>query len=296
MELDFALFIAFSSLTFMTPILLASVGEIITERSGIVNIGIEGIFIASAFAAALTAIITGSLTLSLTAGVTAGALIGLAHGAIAVYLRSDQIIAGLAVNIIAYGATIVGLASIWGVHGASPRLEVYMPTVSILGYKTPLVSLASIAIAVIAWYALKATRAGLALRACGEDPRAAEALGVNVNKTRILAATLGGALAGLAGAFLAIEIVGQFTRGIAAGRGFIALANVAFSGWNPLLAILGAYTFGLLEALSVYLQQYALEYAYIAKTIPYLGTLTIVAIAGWKARMPRSLAKPYIKE
>ncbi|MFN4046444.1 MAG: ABC transporter permease [Acidilobaceae archaeon] len=287
---------AFSSLTFMTPILLASVGEIITERSGIVNIGIEGIFIASAFAAALMAITTGSLALSLAAGIAAGALIGLAHGAIAVYLRSDQIIAGLAVNIIAYGATIVGLASIWGVHGASPRLEIYTPTASIMGYKTPLISLASIAIAVIAWYALKATRAGLALRACGEDPRAAEALGVNVNMARILAATLGGALAGLGGAFLAIEIVGQFTRGIAAGRGFIALANVAFSGWNPLLAILGAYTFGLLEALSVYLQQYALEYAYIAKTIPYLGTLTIVAIAGWRARMPRSLAKPYIKE
>ncbi|MDM7274922.1 MAG: ABC transporter permease [Thermoprotei archaeon] len=294
--MSFSIFIAISSLTFMTPILLASVGEIITEKSGVVNIGIEGILIASALAAALTAIVTGSLTLSLATAVLTGALIGFTHGAIAVYFRSDQIIAGLAVNIIAYGATVVSLASIWGAHGASPRLEVYTPALNVLGYKVPFISLASILIALIAWYALKKLRVGLALRACGEDPRAAEALGVNVNMARILATTIGGALAGLAGAFLAIEIVGQFTRGIAAGRGFIALANVAFSGWNPLLAIVGAYAFGFLEALSVYVQQHALEYAYIAKTIPYLGTLAIVALAGWKARMPRSLAKPYIKE
>lgn len=280
----------------MTPILLASIGEIIAERSGIVNIGIEGIMLISAFIAVAIIFATESIFVGLTLGLATGALLGLIHGILAVYFRSDQIVSGIALNIIAYGFTVLGLVGLWGAHGASPRIGVHTPYFKIGLYTIPYISIIALIIAVLAWYLLFNTRLGLAIRACGEDPKSAEAMGVNVNIYRVIATTTGGALTGLAGAFLAVEIVGQFVRGMTAGRGFIALANVAFSGWNPLLALAGAYIFGLLESVSVLSQQLSLEYAYIARTIPYIGTLLVVIIFAWRAQMPRSLAKPYIKE
>ncbi len=293
---DILLYLALTSITYMTPILLASLGEIIAERSGVVNIGVEGVLLTSAFTATLTTITVGNPIVGFVMGALVGLLAGLAHGILAVYLRSDQIIAGLAFNLIAYGITVMGLVSIWGHHGASPRVGTSIGEVEVLGYSLNPISLASIALALVAWYVIGRTRVGLALRACGEDPRAAEAMGVNVNRYRVVATAIGGLLAGMGGAFLALEIVGEFTRGISAGRGFIALANVAFSGWNPLLAVPGAYIFGFLEALSIYLQQGALGYEYIARTIPYLGTLLAITVFAWRAIAPRSLAKPYVKE
>lgn len=290
------MYLAVSSITYMTPILLATVGEIIAERSGVVNIGIEGIITASAFTTVLVTITSGDPLLGLLAGSITGLLAGFTHGILAVYLRADQIIAGIAFNLIAYGLTVMGLISVWGHHGASPRVGVSLGELGVLGYHVNILSIASILVAITAWYVLYRTRVGLALRACGEDPRAAEAMGVNVYRYRVIATSLGGLLAGLAGAFLALEIVGQFTRGISAGRGFIALANVAFSGWNPLLAVLGAYIFGYLEALSIYLQQGAMGYEYLVRVIPYLGTLLVVTIFAWRAVAPRSLARPYVKE
>ena len=296
MDSGIAVYIALASLTYMTPILLASVGEIIAERSGVVNIGIEGILLASAFVATLTTIILGDPIAGYAAGALTGFIAGFIHGLLSVYLRADQIIAGLAFNLVAYGLTVMGLVSLWGHHGASPRAEASIGELGVLGYYVNPISLLSIIIAVIAWYIVYRTRTGLALRACGEDPRAAQAMGVNVYTYRVLATSIGGLLAGLGGAFLALEIVGQFTRGISAGRGFIALANVAFSGWNPLLAIPGAYLFGFLEAFSIYLQQEARGYEYLVRTIPYLGTIAVVTVFAWKAIAPRSLAKPYVKE
>jgi simple sugar transport system permease protein len=293
---DILLYLAFASITYMTPVLLASLGEIIAERSGVVNIGVEGVLLASAFTATLVAIVTGNPLLGFASGALVGLLAGLIHGVLAVYLRADQIIAGLAFNMVAYGLTVMGLVSIWKHHGASPRVGVSLEEIDVAGYHVNPVSLASIALAILAWYTLTKTRVGLALRACGEDPRAAEAMGVDVSRYRVAATSIGGLLAGIGGAFLALEVVGQFTRGISAGRGFIALANVAFSGWNPLLAVPGAYIFGFLEALSIYLQQWALGYEYIARTLPYIGTLLVVTAFAWKAIAPRSLAKPYVKE
>lgn len=295
-EYEILVYLAFASLTYMTPVLLASLGEIISERSGVVNIGVEGILLASAFTATVTSITLGNPLAGLLVGAIVGFLIGLLHGILSVYLRADQIIAGLAFNMIAYGLTVMGLIGLWGHHGASPRIKVSVDEISILGFHVNPISLASIVLALLAWYILRSTRVGLALRACGEDPRAAEAMGVNVNVYRVTATSIGGLLAGIGGAFLALEIVGQFTRGISAGRGFIALANVAFSGWNPLLAVPGAYVFGFLEAMSIYLQQGALGYEYVARTLPYLGTLLVVTIFAWRAIAPRSLAKPYVKE
>ncbi len=286
------------ALNFMVPVLLATLGEILTERAGVVNIGLEGIINLSAFAAAAVTFLTGNPWLGLAAGGAVGLAMGLAHGALSAYLRADQIVLGVGANMLAYGLSVVGLIALWEQHGASPPVE-KLPSLTLApGHPLSPLAPASVALALLIWWLLTRTRLGLAIRACGEDPRAAEALGVKVNRVRTLAAGAGGLLAGVGGAFLAVGIVGQFVRNMAAGRGFIALANVAFSGWHPLVAVLGAYLFGALESLALYLQAVVgrVELTYPLRTIPYLGTLAVVAAFRFRARMPRSLGKPYIKE
>ncbi len=289
---------AVMAFNFMIPVLLASVGEVLTEKSGVVNIGLEGILNFAAFAAAVTAFYTGDPWLAVGVGALVGFLVGLLHGAVSTYLRGDQIIIGIGVNMVSYGATVAGLIALWKQHGASPPVT-KLPTLSLgEGFAVSPLAPISIAIAVLVWLLIEKTSYGLKVRACGEDPRAAEALGVKVHLYRTFATGIGGALTGIGGAFLSVGIVGQFVRNIAAGRGFIALANVAFSGWNPLIAVGGAYIFGFLESLALYLQTVVgrVELTYPLKTIPYIGTLAVLIAFRFRARMPRSLGKPYIKE
>ena len=287
-------------LDYMTPILVASVGEIIAERSGVVNIGIEGMMLFSAFAAAVAAYETGSPLLGLLAGVAAGLLLSLLHAVVSVYLNGDQIISGIGINFLAYGASVVGLYAVWGQPSASPPVPT-LPSLVALGVSVASTSIAAIPIVIASWWMLEKTTLGLRLSACGEDPRSAEAMGVNVHRMRLLAVLIGGAMAGYAGAHLAVGVLGGFSKTITGpGRGFIALANVAFSNWNPLLAVLGAYVFGFFDTLSIALseglQQLALGYP--VKTIPYLATIAVLAVVAKVrgTRMPRALGKPYIKE
>lgn len=293
--------IPFNAFNFMTPILLTTVGEIITEKSGIVNIGLEGVLNLSAFVAAVTSFTTGNPLLGLITGTAIGALLGLIHGVASTYLKGDQIVIGISINIISYAISVLGLVALWRQHGASPRVP-SLPTVFLAeGYSLSPLAAISVAIAISVWWFLTRTGLGLKIRACGEDPRAAEAMGVKVYSIRVLSTVLGSTLTGLAGAHLVLGIVTQFVRGIAAGRGFIALANVAFSGWNPLIAVVGAYIFGFLEALSYHAQTLlqgsaALALAYPLRTLPYVGTLVAISIFRWRAKAPRALGKPYIKE
>ncbi|HIP57127.1 MAG TPA: ABC transporter permease [Ignisphaera aggregans] len=287
-----------NALNFMVPILLASIGEILTERSGIVNIGIEGILNLSAFTSAVAAFTTGNPFLGFVVGIATGALLGLVHGVLSTYLRGDQIIIGIGVNIVSYSIGVLGLIALWKQHGASPRIP-SLPLISISeGLSISLLALVSPILAIAVWWFLTKTDIGLKIRACGEDPRAAEAMGIKVFRMQVMATVLGAMLSGVAGSYLVLGIVSQFVRGIAAGRGFIALANVAFSGWNPLIAILGAYIFGFLDALAISLQIAigAIALAYPLRMIPYIGTLAIVSMFRWRARAPRYLGKPYIKE
>ncbi len=297
-----------STLIYMVPITLGGVGEIITERSGVVNIGLEGILLLSAFTATITTFNTGNPYIGLLSGLLIGFLSGVLHGFISVYLRGDQIIAGVGFNSFAYGISIMGLVAIWKQHGASPKVE-KIPVISIpvagTSFTISPISIIAILIAVASWYWLFKTSSGLKLRACGEDPRAAEAMGVNVFRTRFYATILGATLTGLGGAYLVVGWIGQFTRYISAGRGFISLANVAFSNWNPLMAIIGGFIFGFFDVLSLYLpikvQAMGLTTnitaaTYLFRTIPYIGTLVVVTLIMKRVRMPRSLGKPYIKE
>jgi len=281
----------------MVPLLLGSVGEIIIEKAGVVNIGIEGVFLLSALTSAMVSFFTGSLPLAIFVGVITGLGVGAIFAVIGVYLRGDQIVAGVGINLLAYGIGVIALFKTWNVFGASPPVAT-IPKWVVAGHGVSPMAPISVIIAVLAWFFLFRTNTGLKLRACGEEPRAAEAMGVNVMRMRLLATMLGSSLMGLAGAYLSIDWVGQFTRQITAGRGFIALANVAFSGWNPITAIVGAFIFGFFEALAIYL---SISYAqptlgYVFRTIPYIGTLLVVMIFRSRGRAPAALAKPYIKE
>lgn len=287
------------ALTPMTPLLVASVGEIINERAGVVNIGIEGIMLLSAFTSTLAAALTGSPWLGLLVGMATGSAIGVLHGAISVFLNGDQIISGIGINMFAYGLCVMGLVRVWHSYGASPSIST-VPSFSIGESSVSLLTLPAIPIAIAAWYLLNRTGLGLKIRACGEDPRSAEAMGVNVRFVRFWTTVLGATLMGYAGSFLVIAWIGQFTKDITSGIGFIALANVAFSNWNPMLAILGAYIFGFFNAVP-YLLQISMgfaRYAYLVKTIPYIATVAVLAAVARRAKlaMPRALGKPYIKE
>lgn len=296
------------TLTTMTPILLGSIGEILTERSGIVNIGIEGIFLLSSLAALVVTFETGNPYLGLLTGFVVGLVSGLLHGLMSVYLRSDQIILGIGYNMVAYGATVVAMISLWQTHGASPTLPVKTDVIIVRIAGEPVsiqpMAIAAVALAVGVWWLLEKTSIGLMIRACGEDPHSAEISGVNVYRVRVLATALGAGLAGIGGAYLTVSWIGQFTRNISAGRGFIALANVAFSNWNPLTAVLGSLLFGFFDVLSLYLPiklgaVYGVAFSSqnnLFLTIPYIMTLATVALISRRIRMPRSLGQPYVKE
>ncbi len=297
-----------NTLTTMTPLVLAGVGEIITERSGVVNIGLEGIFILSSFAAAVVTFYTGNPYYGLFIGILVGTLSGILHGFVSVYLRGDQIIAGVGYNSLAYGLSLMMMIALWQNYGQSPKVEkIPSLAIQVTEGSTIIISpitIVAILIAIGVWWWLFKTSSGLKLRACGEDPRAAEAMGVNVFRTRFYATVLGATLTGIGGAYLVVGWIGQFTKFISAGRGFIALANVAFSNWNPLMAIVGGFIFGFFDALSIYLPiKLQNEFggiftaeANLFRIIPYVATLVIVAIIMKKIKTPRALGKPYIKE
>ncbi len=284
--------------TAMVPITLTAIGEIVGEKAGVVNIGLEGIMLLAAWTAVAAYFLSGGSHIAgYTAGLAIGLLLGLLHGVIVVYLKGDQIVSGVGLNLFAAGATVVGTLALWGNYANSPPVDVPQ-FIEIAGQRvSPLVPL-TILMGVAVWLFLNKTVAGLRLRSVGDDPRSAEAMGVNVYRVQIAAAAFAGAMAGLSGAYLSIDYIGSFTKMITAGRGFIALANVAFSGWNPLLALLGGFIFGFFEALAGFakLQLEATAESYLLQSIPYVATLIAVALVSRKGRMPRWLGRPYVKE
>lgn len=282
------------------PILLASIGEILSERSGVVNIGLEGIMLLGAlsgplfvdylrYRAGLYLPDPAWPVVAIVISAVVGMLIGLIHGYISTYLAGDQIISGVAINLFAAGVVAYGIQAYWGVAGYKQVPD--------WAKADPLVLAAfAIILAVVAWYMLFKTRLGIVLRACGEDPESAYNMGIDVNKVRLTASIAGSALAAIAGAYLSTAYLSVVTKEISAGRGFIALANVVFANWNPLLAIAGAYIFGFFDALSYWLQTTGIARYEVTRMIPYIATLLIVAGVIGRAKPPRALGKPFRRE
>jgi simple sugar transport system permease protein len=282
------------------PYACAGLGGVLSERSGVVNIALEGIMLASALMAVVAAGATGSMVTGAAFGVATGAVVGLVHAVLVVRGRIDAIVSGLAINLIVAGGTRVLLRALYGSSSNSPSLRgvsglrdggdagLFARTVL-----DPFVILTVLSTATIAW-ALTRTRFGLRLRACGEDPSAADAVGVDVTLTRMLAVTLGGAICGLGGTALALELH-QFQAGMTGGRGFIALAAVIVSGWRPWRALGACLAFAALDALQIVLQNQTRVPSQVFAVLPFAATLiALVAVsrrAQGSARPPAGLGK-----
>jgi len=252
MELTHIWGILFISLHAMVPITLAAIGETIEESAGLFNIGLEGILLFGALAGALGAQASGSALVGLFTGMGVGGLIGLVFGTISTSLRGSQLISGVGINLLALGFVALML-SVMGAPGFhSVAREVQVPLIPLgIGNLSPLVPI-TVIVAIGVWWLLRRTQLGIWIRAVGENPAAADVAGIRVNRVRLGAAVAAGVLAGLAGAYLSIDWFGAVTKEITAGRGFIALAIVVFSGLNPLLALLGGFIFGFFDGLATW--------------------------------------------
>ncbi len=290
---------AASALRMAVPVLLAGLGAIYTERSGVVNIGLEGMMIVGSFWGAVGALYYGPLA-GMAAGIAAGVALALVHAVVSVTFRVDQIVSGVALNILAYGATrfaSIAMFKMATTTPAVPRLgSLNLPGVTAL---SPLVLVALLLVPITAWV-LNRTVFGLRLRSAGENPLAADSLGVNVLGAKYAGVLISGAFAGLAGTYLAVEHVGQYVEGMTQGRGFIALAAMIFGNWTPAGTLGASLLFGLAEALSLRAvggtgEAALVPYQFI-KMIPYLLTLAVLAGIVRRATPPSSVGVPYRRE
>lgn len=267
-----------------TPILLAAVGELVVEKSGVLNLGVEGMMIIGAIAGFAISVDTGSVWLGMLAAVLAGAGLALIFGFLTLFLLSNQVATGLALTMFGLGlAALLGQSYTGMKPPTSPRLDLpFLSDIPIIGellFRHDFMIYASIALVAGVWYFLNRTRAGLVLRAVGENHDAAHSLGYNVILIRMAAIAFGGACAGLGGAYLSLIRVPQWTEGMTAGSGWIALAIVVFASWKPWRLILGAYLFGGVTILQLNLQAlgFGISPAYLSMT-PYLATIIVLVI------------------
>ncbi len=269
------------------PIVYAALGGVISERSGIVKIGLEGMMTGGAFAAVVASYATGNAAVGLVAGVAVGALLGFVLGYGATKFKVDQIVAGMGINLIAAGGAAYGLVLLYNQPGASPQVHA-------LGRWYWLLILFAFVCAFALHHVLYRTPWGLRVRACGENPRAVTSAGLDPLRFRLYAAVISGALAGLGGAFLSIGEVNIYSEGMTAGRGFIALAAVIFGRWTPWGATGAAVFFGFFEALQFVLQgRVAWLPSEAMQALPYLAALVALCGLVGKVRAPASDGVPY---
>jgi ABC-type uncharacterized transport system permease subunit len=285
------------TLLIAVPLVLAALAGVTSERAGVVNLALEAMLLAGAFGGAIGAQATGGVLAGVALGMASGALVAAGLAWLAVVVRTDQIIAGLALTLLVQGATELGGKLYWVADAPRhlPALPQAAPTgVDVLDVLLgrPFVAL-TLALVVVAWVLHERSVVGLRIAAIGEHPEAAETVGLSVRRHRALAVVASGLIAGLGGAYLALN-VGQFQPGMSAGKGYIALAAVVFGRWRPLGATLACLGFAAAEAVAAALEREALPFPReLLGTLPYV--LTIVAVAGLvgRARAPGALGRAY---
>jgi ABC-type uncharacterized transport system permease subunit len=291
-----------------TPIVLAAIGGMYSERSGIVNIGLEGMMLIGAFGAVAGTFFSHNPWIGVLFSVIAGGTLAAVHAIITVKLKGNHIISGTGVILFATGFTTLMLFVIWGQRGVSDEVtklpQVVIPELQgipligdIFGSLSPIVYMMFIAVA-ISWFVMYKTPFGLRVRASGEDPSTLDAAGVNVETIRLVAVIISGCLAGLGGAYLSIGYGSRFGKLMTSGRGFIALAALIFGGWTPIGCFLAGTFFGFLDALQAWISlnfPVLLPYNNFIKMIPFI--LVVVALAGiGRSRPPKAVGTPYEKE
>lgn len=291
-----------------TPILLASLGELVTERAGILNLGLEGVMMMGTLAGFVGSQLTGSPWVGAAAGFAVGGLAGLAIAYLTVKMYANQAIVGVVFNILGAGLAGFLFRAIYGVRTTTlpPRAPgfkaVGIPLLKDIPYlgeilfqHSPLVYLALLLVPVTMVLLFK-TRFGLKLRAVGGFAKGADTMGIDVFKIRYVAVILGSALAGLGGAFLSLEL-GLFRDSMTQGRGFIAIAIVTFAQWNPWGALAGAWLFGVADSLQLHLQAFGFKVPYqFLLMLPYVLTVIVLVISSRRARPPSILGVPYIRD
>jgi general nucleoside transport system permease protein len=291
-----------------TPLLLATLGELYSERSGVLNLGIEGIMLLGAMIGFSAAYFTGSLWLGVLAALLTGAIAGLLMSFLTVVLGVSQHVAGIGTTLLATGLAFFFYRLIFGQPSSPPNIVAFQPAqipllsdIPFLGpivfNQTPMTYIALLAVPLTAWL-LYRTPWGLDLRTVGENPRAADAAGVSVWGMRTQALVIGGALMGMAGAFLTIAQFNAFTFGVVSGRGWVAVALVVFGMWSPWRCAAGALLFAALEALQLRLQAHnVLNLPYqVFLMLPFVMTIVAMALVSRNARAPAALLVPFRKE
>jgi len=321
MDLEAILQLAGASLRLGTPLLLACLAGLFSERAGIFDIGLEGKMLAAAFAAGAFAAVTGSAWVGLLAGIAASVVLALVHGLASITLKGNQLISGVAINFLASGLTALIGQNWFGMGGQTPQLR---PGARFLDLAWPLADAlaavpvagpiyrhvisghnilvyAALAAVPLTWWVLYRTRFGLRLRAVGENPAAVDTAGVSVVRLRYGAVVIAGVLCGIAGAYLSTAMAAGFNREMTAGKGFIALAALIFAKWRPWPALGACLLFGLLEAVGIRYQAITLPGLGVVpvqfmQALPYI--LTVVILAGFvgKAIPPKAGGRPYAKE
>lgn len=297
-----------TAVTAGTPILFASLGEILTERAGILNLGLEGVMLVGAVSGFSVALASSEPWLGVAAAMLAGGALALVHAVLSVTLKANQVVSGLALAL--FGAGLSGYLgkSLIGSPLPERMAALKIPLLGDLPVLGPVLFqqdgmvYLSYLVAPALWYLIFRTRTGLSLRAVGENPGAADALGISVFLTRYACTVAGGMLAGAGGAYLSLAYAPAWLENMTAGRGWIALALVIFAAWNPLYAMVGAYLFGGIDALSLRLQALNVMVSpFFLKMLPYLFTVLVLALVTRKSARhrfgsPRSLGMPYERE
>jgi len=287
-----------------TPIILAALGEVISERSGVLNLGVEGVMLMGAFGSFWGETVTGSPWLGLVIGMLIGALMGLIMAFFSVTLKVDQVISGMGLYLFGMGMSSFLYRIAYGVRTTPPSVEglsgLHLPVLSDLPVVGPILfqqdALAYIAILLVPVlsFVLARTTLGLKIRAVGENPQAADTLGVSVNAVRYLCVIFGSVLAALGGAHVAIAHLKLFGDNMTVGRGFIAVAIVYFGKWRPAMTLVGALVFGGAYALQLWIQATGAPIPHqILLMLPYILTILILALVARQARGPAALTKPF---
>jgi ABC-type uncharacterized transport system permease subunit len=296
----FTLALVFSTIRMATPLVWAAIGGLYSERSGVINVALEGMMLAGAFTAAAVTYYVGSWAIGLLAAMAAGALTAAVLAVACIRFKANEVVAGTAINILFLGLPSVLSGALFLSSGSTPQVP-QENLVPVFG-QVSVLSVLAVVVALATWYVLYRTPFGLRLRAVGENPEAADAAGVRVQRIRYAAVVISGILAGIGGAYLSVGQSSLFTRNMTAGRGFIALAALIFGKWRPVPTMLACLLFGLADAITIQMQGVAKLPSgedvpvQFVQMIPYV--MTIVVLAGFigHSRAPGALGVPYVKE
>ena len=304
MSVDWLIPALLTIVTAATPLVFAAVGEVVVEKAGVLNLGVEGMMIIGAIAAFGTAISTGNEVLAILAGAGAGVLLAVIFGVLTVYLQSNQVATGLALTIFGLGlSALIGHSYVGKTFGGLAKLNIpWLSEIPVIGPvlfgHDALVYFSVVSVGIVAWV-LTRTRIGLLIRAVGENHDAAHSIGYSVTMVRMGAIMFGGAMAGIGGAYLSVAYTPLWVENMTAGRGWIALALVVFASWKPWRAFFGAYLFGGITIIQLYAQGMGVEVsAQFLSMLPYIATIVVLVVisrdsARARLNAPACLAKNF---